>query len=62
MTANKSYIYGKIKRVLVREIKIFYNPLGMNILCAEKEVLSFFDNMGHVVIRAVSSVPDKDSF
>src|SRR5699024_5784316 len=56
MAAYKRYIYGKIKRVLVREVKVFYNALRMNILCTEQEVLSFFDNMCHVVIRAVSSV------
>ena len=44
VAAHKGNAYREIKRVLVRENKVFYNTFGMDIFCTEKKVLSFFED------------------
>ncbi len=45
-----------------REFKISDQAFGMDILCAEEEILSLFHNMCHVVVGAVPPVANVDIF
>ncbi len=51
-----------IKGFRFREFKISDQAFGMDILCAEEEILSLFHNMCHVVVGAVPPVANVDIF
>ena len=51
-----------IKRFRFREFEISDQAFGMDILCAEEEILSLFHNMCHVVVGAVPPVANVDIF
>ena len=60
MAAYKSNVHRNVKGIRIREIKISNKPFGMDVFRAEEKILSFFHNMRHIVIGAVSSVADED--
>lgn len=60
MAAHKGDIYCNVKRVGIREVKIPDKAFGMDVLCAEEEILSLFHDMSHVIIGAVPTVADED--
>jgi len=49
-----------IKRFRFREFEISDQAFGMDILCAEEEMLSLFRHMRHVVVGAVAPVANVD--
>lgn len=49
-----------IKRFRFRELKISDQAFGMDIFCAEEEILSLFHHMCHVVVGAVAPVANVD--
>ena len=51
-----------IKGFRFREFKISDQAFGMDILCAEEEILSLFHHMCHVVVGAVPPVANVDIF
>lgn len=59
MAAHKGNIDRDIKTLFIREIKSLNQPFGMNVLCTEKKILVFLEDMCHVVAGTVSPVPDK---
>ena len=60
MAAYKGNVDRNVKGIRIREIKIPNKPFGMDVFCAEEEILAFFQHMRHVVIGTVSPVADKD--
>lgn len=62
MAAYKGNIHRDIKTLFTGKIKSLHQPFGMNVLCTEKEILSFFKDMHYVIISTVSPVPDKHGF
>ena len=62
MAANKGNIHRDIKTFFIRESKSLNQSFGMDVLCTEKEILPFFEDMCHVVIGTVSPVPSKNGF
>lgn len=57
---DKCNVYRNVKGICIREIKAPNKPFGMDVLRPEEKILAFFQYMGHVVIRAIPPVADKD--
>lgn len=60
MTSRQGDSHVNIKGFRFREFKISDQPFGMDILCAEEEILSLFHHMCHVVVGAVTPVANVD--
>ena len=60
MAAHKGDVYRNVKGIRTGEIKVPDKAFGMDVLRPEEKKLAFFQHMGHVVIRAVPPVADKD--
>ena len=60
MAPRQSDSHVNIKGFRFREFKISDQAFGMDILCAEEEILSLFHHMGHVVVGAVPPVANVD--
>ena len=60
MAAYKCDIYRNVKRARIWKVKIPDKAFGMDVLCAEEEVLPLLHDMGHIIIGAVPTVADED--
>ena len=60
MASRQSDSHVNIKGFLFREFEISDQAFGMDVLCAEEEILSLFHHMCHVVVGAVSPVASAD--
>ena len=61
MGSRKSYVNSYIKCIRIRKNKVPNQPFACNVFCTKNKILFFFDHVSHVVIRAIPSVPDKNS-
>lgn len=60
VTSRQSDSHVNIKGFRFREFEISDQAFGMNVLCAEEEILSLFHYMCHVVVGAVAPVANVD--
>ena len=61
MGSRKSYVNSYIKCIRIRKSKVPNPPFACNIFCTKNKILFFFNHVGHVVIRAIPSVSNKNS-
>lgn len=60
MAPRQSDGHLNIEGFRLREFKIPNQTFGMDILCAEKEILFLFHNMCHVIVGAIAPVANVD--
>ena len=56
MASRQSDVHVNIKGFCFREFEISDQAFGMNILCAQEEILSLFHHMCHVIVGTVAPV------
>lgn len=59
---HEGYVDGNIEGVLVRKVKLSNEPLLVHVLGSKQKVLFVFNNMSHVVIRAIAPVANINVF
>ena len=60
MASRQGGSHINIKGLRFRKFKISDQPFGMDVLCAQEEILSLFHHMCHVVVGAVAPVANID--
>ena len=61
MGSRKSYVNSYIKCIRIRKNKVPNQPLLVMSFVRKTKYCSFSNHVSHVVIRAIPSVPDKNS-
>ena len=62
LSSHEGYVNRNVEGVLVRKVEISNKPLLVHVLASEQKVLFVFNNVGHIVIRAIAPVADIDVF